>query len=485
MTKIILQGESERRKRIHYELSSSEEPIGVGGMGQVYKGFAVNDTTGETRPVAIKCLFDDLPASAYERSRREASIQLRNDNLIEMFGFIETQEMTQTGEVRKHYHVVSELLTGVSLADLLQGVTKDRNGEDFPFAVKLFQDYRNDSPHFAKYIITNVLSGVMALHDAGYIHRDIDPSNIMITTDGHVKLIDFGIAKQMNNLTTGDRSLTVAGSFMGKPEYAAPELALGDLQHQNQTTDIYAIGILLYQCIVGHTPFEGPRHEILEAQIKKKVPLAAVKDKGLQKVIATACEKRQEMRYQTAAQMRAAIEVLNGIKRVGGSEGMGKGLKIGLSAAVAAVIVGIAIFFVIDRKKQQEEAARQEREQIELARRQHIQRLTEEARSLEERAESFLKKAQDEMSENRDECLMDAYSSYEELLSRVTADTLTSFNAGEIRDCLSDIKSRLDSMINLFGQQASELESLGEEDRASAIRAKAEKIKTFTNKTID
>lgn len=257
MATIVLQTEIEKRKGIRYQFDSADLPIGEGGMGKVYKGVCINERTGATRPVAIKFMYDDLPSSAYERARREAEIQLRNDNLVEMLGFIETYEQLQMGEVRKHYHVVSELLTGVSLADIFEGKTKDRDGEDVPFAVKMLQDYKNDPEHFAKTIIISVLSGLMALHDAGYIHRDIDPSNIMLTSDGHIKLIDFGIAKQMNNLTTGDKALTVAGKFMGKPEYAAPELALGDIAHQNQTTDIYAVGILLYQCIVGHTPFEG------------------------------------------------------------------------------------------------------------------------------------------------------------------------------------------------------------------------------------
>ena len=263
MAIVTLQGEIEKRNGIYYQVDSSDEPIGVGGMGQVYKGICVNERTGATRPVAIKFMFDDLPAQAIERAKREASIQLRNDNLVEMLGFIEINEQTPSGVV-KHYHVVSELLNGVSLYDIFEGKTTDRNGEDVPYAVKLAQDYKNDPEHFAKIIVVNVLSGLMALHDAGYIHRDIDPSNIMVTSDGHIKLIDFGIAKQMNTLTTSDKSLTVAGKFMGKPEYAAPELALGDIQHQNQTTDISAIGILLYQCIVGHTPFEGARHEILD-----------------------------------------------------------------------------------------------------------------------------------------------------------------------------------------------------------------------------
>ena len=272
MAIIKLQGEAEKRNHICYQFNSEEPPIGEGGMGKVFKGVCVDERTGVSRPVAIKFMFDDLPANAYERARREAEIQLRNDNLVEMLGFIEISDRNNVGEVVTHYHVVSELLTGVSLSDILNGKTQDRNGQDVPFAVKLLTDYKKDPERFAKVVVMNVLSGLMALHDAGYIHRDIDPSNIMVTTDGHIKLIDFGIAKQMNTLTTSDKQLTVAGKFMGKPEYAAPELALGDISHQNQTTDIYAVGILLYQCIVGHTPFEGARHEILHKQLKEKLP---------------------------------------------------------------------------------------------------------------------------------------------------------------------------------------------------------------------
>ena len=315
MSIIKLQGEAEFRKQIHYEVDTTMEPIGVGGMGQVFKGYMVDERTGVTRPVAIKFMFDDLPANAYERARREASIQLHNDNLIEMLGFLETQEPDGVGGVKKHYHVISELLEGVSLSDLLEGKTTDRYGQDVPYAVKLLTEYRNDSEHFARTVVMSVVSGLMALHDAGYIHRDIDPSNIMVTNSGNIKLIDFGIAKQMNALTTGDKSLTVAGKFMGKPEYAAPELALGDIQHQNQTTDIYAVGILLYQCITGHTPFEGPRHEIFQKQIKDKLPLTAIKNKALRNIIATACEKKQELRYQSSAQMRVALEEMGGLKQ--------------------------------------------------------------------------------------------------------------------------------------------------------------------------
>lgn len=342
MSVIRLQSEVEKRKGIYYQLDSNDQPIGVGGMGQVFKGVCVNERTGATRPVAIKFMFDDLPPHAIERARREASIQLRNDNLVEMLGFIEIPERTALGDVKMHYHVVSELLTGVSLSDLMDGKTTDRDGATVAFAEKLLADYKNDSEHFARIIVMNVLSGLMALHDAGYIHRDIDPSNIMVTHDGHIKLIDFGIAKQMNTLTTNDKGLTVAGKFMGKPEYAAPELVLGDIQHQNQTTDIYAMGILLYQCITGHTPFEGPRHEILENQLKKKLPLDVVKNKALKGIIATACEKRQVLRYQTSAQMRVALETMNS-KPVGLTNNTKK-IIVGVAAAVL-LLVGISIYF--------------------------------------------------------------------------------------------------------------------------------------------
>ena len=89
MSVIRLQGETEKRKGIYYQLDSNDSPIGVGGMGQVFKGVCVNERNGATRPVAIKFMFDDLPPHAIERARREASIQLRNDNLVEMLGFIE------------------------------------------------------------------------------------------------------------------------------------------------------------------------------------------------------------------------------------------------------------------------------------------------------------------------------------------------------------------------------------------------------------
>ena len=136
---------------------------------------------------------------------------------------------------------------------------------------------------------------------------------------------------------------------MGKAEYAAPELVLGDLRNQNQTTDIYAIGILLYQCIVGHVPFEGPSHQVLDKQLHKKMPLSTVKDKKLRKIIEIATEKNQSVRYQTAAQMRVAIENIDGKKKA-----MKLSTKLSIVGVAVVVVVAILAFFLYQQHIQEE-----------------------------------------------------------------------------------------------------------------------------------
>lgn len=354
MAIVRLEGQAEKAAGIYYEVDASLPPVGEGGMGKVYKGRCVDTKTGASRPVAIKFMFIDLPDQAVERARREAAIRLRNDNLIEMLGFIETDEDRGNGKIVKHYHVVSELLDGVSLSDILTGKCTDRKGNEIPYARELLNDYLKNPEHFAKVVIKNVLSGLMALHDAGYIHRDIDPSNIMVTSDRHIKLIDFGIAKQMSKLTTNDQPLTVSGAFMGKPAYASPELALGDLKSQNQTTDIYAVGILLYQCILGTVPFEGTNFAVLDKQVREKLPLNKVKDKELRRIIMKATEKKQELRYQTSAEMRVDLENFD-VKRA--IDPRKRKIIIGASVAAVVLIVGFIIGFSSYRNKVRERHA--------------------------------------------------------------------------------------------------------------------------------
>lgn len=468
MAIVIIQGIEEKRNGIHYEVDSEAAPIGVGGMGQVFKGVCIDEHTRMTRPVAIKFMYENLPAQVIERAKREASIRLRNDNLVEMLGFIETDEQISTGDVVKHYHVVSELLDGVSLSDLLEGKTKDRDGEDVPYAVKLLQDFKNDPEHFAKTVVVNVLSGLMALHDAGYIHRDIDPSNIMVTSDGHIKLIDFGIAKQMNTLTTNDKALTVAGKFMGKPEYAAPELALGDVQHQNQTTDIYAMGILLYQCLVGHTPFEGARHEILEMQMKAKLPLDVIKNKTLKAIISKACEKKQEMRFQTSAEMRVALESgkMNSISP--------KLKKIIMTSVVALIIIMLGVAYVI-KMKQDEKQRQYEQEQFE-------QRKRAFEASVNSLIEDGNTKAMKPFNEGENyQSLIAAYKAYSEAERIVSGDSIYNIAVPDFSSLKQSLRTSLDSASSIFLMKAEQMEKLGLLDQDSLYKAKVKEINDFLN----
>lgn len=468
MAQVILQSAHEKHCGVHYTFDTDDLPIGEGGMGKVYKGLRIDEKTGATREVAIKFMNSDLPESAYERARREAGIQLRNDNLVEMLGFIETEERNVLGEITRRYHVVSELLTGVCLSDIFEGKTKDRDGEDVPFAVKMLQEYKNDPEHFAITVVRNVLSGLMALHDAGYIHRDIDPSNIMLTTDGHIKLIDFGIAKQMNTLTTSDKQVTVAGKFMGKPDYAAPELALGDIRHQNQTTDIYAVGILLYQCIIGHTPFEGPLHEVLEMQISKKVPLQLIKSKSLRNIISMACEKKQELRYQTAAQMRVALETLEG---VGVTPALSPKKKLFYVGGAFAFVVLLALIAGIVRYKQEEAKAYAEASRIEQMR--------TKLESDIEMGFSQYQQGLDSEIDDYEHNLILAYKTYNKCLSQTKEDVnLASYN--------EQIKSKMDSVLSsildakeLLLKQAREFEELEELDASELYKNRADSLEIF------
>lgn len=308
MNIIRLQGDAEKRKGVYYEYDADATPLGEGGMGRVFKGFRVVERTCERTPVAIKAIYDNIPERVVERARREANIQLENENLIRMFGFVETVSTFGEGKMKVHYHVIMELLVGVTLEDIMKGVTTGPDGLQIPFAGELYSQYLQNRDVAVTRIMKAVLSGLMALHDNGYIHRDIDPSNIMVTIDGKIKLIDFGICKQIVSLESLDKALTASGVFMGKVNYAAPELVLGDVRSQNYTTDIYALGILMFQLSTGHLPFSGTDQDILSANLRKKLPMKDVHNRSFKRIIGKATEKVQSKRYASVAELRVDLE---------------------------------------------------------------------------------------------------------------------------------------------------------------------------------
>lgn len=342
MNIIRLQGNSEKRTGIYYEYDVDSTPLGEGGMGRVFKGYRVVERTGERMPVAIKAIYENIPERVVERARREANIQLDNDNLIRMYGFVETvTQLEGDTKCKVHYHVIMELLIGVTLEDIMNGVTSDQNGMQIPFAAEIYSQYTQNRDAAVVRIMKSILSGLMALHDNGFIHRDIDPSNIMLTIDGKIKLIDFGICKQIVSLESLDKALTATGVFMGKVNYAAPELVLGDVRSQNYTTDIYALGVLLYQLCTGHLPFTGTDQDILSANLRKSLPMGDVRRSDFKKIIRKATEKVQSKRYASVAELRVDLER---ISTNGANGGNGKlGIIVGVSVAVIFIIGAVLL----------------------------------------------------------------------------------------------------------------------------------------------
>ena len=308
---MVLQGEFEKSQGIRYEFDRFQPHIGEGGMGVVYKGVMIDDNTNAVlRDVAIKEVkaegSQDEINAIIQKAYREASIRLHNDNLVEMLGFIEVIE-TKLKFTKKKYFIISEFLTGVTLSDVLDGNFLDYKGEVVDYAKQLGEDLKTDRDHAAYYIIKNILYGITALHDNGYIHRDIDPSNIMITNDGRIKLIDFGIAKKLNDLNAQDEE-TSNGAFIGKVEYASPELIGGNINEQDFTTDIYGIGVLFYKLLTGRLPFDGNRFEIMNSHLKKNVNTRAVSNKKFADIIKRAMKKKRDLRFQTSSEMRVALD---------------------------------------------------------------------------------------------------------------------------------------------------------------------------------
>lgn len=308
---MILQGDSEKQKHLYYEFDRAQEPVGHGGMGVVYRGRMVDERTGAFRDVAIKEVQPEGDESErtliLDRARREASIQIRNDNIVEMLGFVEIEEK-KLGTVKQRLYIVSEFLDGVTLDKVLEGVYTDYRGEEIHFAKDLASRYSANREETAIYIIKNVLSAIVALHDNGYLHRDIDPSNIMITADGKIKLIDFGIAKKQGSLSSNDRMQSEEGSFVGKVEYAAPELVSGKVSEQDFATDIYAIGVLFYKLLTGRLPFEGNRFEIIKGQLSGKPDLHRIKSAKYRAIVGKALSKQSSRRYSSASMMRADLD---------------------------------------------------------------------------------------------------------------------------------------------------------------------------------
>lgn len=311
MTPVRFQGENQN---VYYEFDKDTAPLGAGGMGCIYQGYRVDTAYNFQSIVAIKCIKPELAAnpSIIQRAQREASVQVDHPNLIRMYGFLSGVEYNQySGSYTPSYYIAMERLIGVNLDEVIfKNVCHDRTGMEVPLAREFMDGYNNDRPRAVLSVVRDVLQGIAALHKSGYIHRDIDPSNVMLTQDGKVKVIDFGISKPLGGASYGG-GLTQAGQFLGKMAYAAPELIIGDLKSQGPATDIYALGIMLYQLMTGELPVQGNDQEVMNAHLSGTMTFDDIENRDIRQIIVKATKKDIQSRYHAVEEMIAALDAVD------------------------------------------------------------------------------------------------------------------------------------------------------------------------------
>ncbi|MEN9835725.1 MAG: hypothetical protein RL011_1918, partial [Pseudomonadota bacterium] len=206
--------------------------IGEGGMAYVY--LATDEKLG--RRVAVKVLHEHMERNPEIRQRFQAEAQtisaLDHPNIVKIYDF--------SGDQEGRLWIVTEVIQGKNIAQYLQDLNE-----------------RWLHPVIASCIVAEVCKGLSVAHDHGIVHRDIKPENIMMTFDGRVILMDFGIAKDL-----GKANVTVTGTFMGSPSYMSPEQVRG--RDVDWRSDIYSLSILFYELVTGRLPFAGQNtHDVV------------------------------------------------------------------------------------------------------------------------------------------------------------------------------------------------------------------------------
>lgn len=342
---VKIQGSEQMTQQIYFEYDNESLPLGQGGMGKVYLGRCVSVLNGAYTPVAVKFIANNTD-ELIDRAKQEASVQIDHPNLMRMWGFIPNMEWDSYSRSSiARYYVVMEYLEGVNLDSVLEGNIFSKADIEIPSAREFLEKYHTDKVFATCEIVRSVLIGVAEMHQYGFVHRDIDPTNVMLTASGNVKVIDFGISKNLQAELEGrNKKLTSCGTIMGKMEYAAPEVVTGDTDRHNYTTDVYALGILIYQLLYGNVPFTGKLEEIRFAQVNIDVPVENITHWGLAQIIKKATQKDQTNRYQDAAEMLADFEEKKDLVENPTEE---RNLKMSTWVWIVTPIVGIAIGVLI------------------------------------------------------------------------------------------------------------------------------------------
>lgn len=265
------------------------EVIGRGGMAEVHEGRDLR----LGRRVAVKILRPDLAKDPtfQARFRREAqsAAALNHPNIVAVYDTGEDVLTSPDGERTVVPYIVMEYVDGMTLRQLLASG-------------------RRLLPERALEITAGVLSALDYAHRHGIVHRDIKPANVMLTRTGDVKVMDFGIARAINDVGS---TMTATSAVMGTAQYLSPEQARGEVV--DARSDLYSTGVLLYELLTGRPPFRGDSPVSIAYQHVSEMPLPPSQvDPGVtpevDAVVLHALAKRTDDRYQTAADFRADVE---------------------------------------------------------------------------------------------------------------------------------------------------------------------------------
>jgi serine/threonine protein kinase len=263
-----------------YEIDAE---IGRGAMGAVYR--ARDPKLDRTVAIKTVSLFG-LEPDAEQEYRERFVVEARAAGRLSHGGIVTIFDVREEGETRAPY-LVMEYIEGQSLQKLLS-----RENRTLPLSTTL-------------YLIQEVAEALHYAHAQGVVHRDIKPANILIDADGHAKIADFGIAK------LNQTDLTLPGQVLGSPAYMAPE-QLSD-EGVDARSDLFSLGVILYQMLTGHRPFQGNSTTTVCFKLvnHEPLPVSAFESKlppELDTIVSRAIAKDPAQRYQSGMEMAADIQ---------------------------------------------------------------------------------------------------------------------------------------------------------------------------------